>query len=193
MWSARPNVSFFQHLQKIISYAYYVWMSPSFLFSTCIFYLRSQLSHYHHHLKFLTISEELQIISGIYLELYNTIDCIIVLNSLLFPASISFDMWLWGSSPWLWVQPCDWLWQLTEADMKCVGSESESLSCSLMSDTLWPHGPTRLLCPWDSPDKNTGVGSLSLLEGIFLTQGSNLGPLYCWKILYHMSTKEAHT
>ena len=34
--------------------------------------------------------------------------------------------------------------------------------------------PTRLLYPWDSLGKNTGVGSHSLLEGIFLTQGSKL-------------------
>ena len=33
---------------------------------------------------------------------------------------------------------------------------------------------TRLLCPWDSPSKNTGVGCHFLLQGIFLTQGSNL-------------------
>ena len=33
--------------------------------------------------------------------------------------------------------------------------------------------PTRLLCPWDSPGKNTGVGCHSLLQGIFLTQGFN--------------------
>ena len=33
--------------------------------------------------------------------------------------------------------------------------------------------PTRLLCPWDSPGKNTGVGCHSLLQGIFPTQGSN--------------------
>jgi len=32
-----------------------------------------------------------------------------------------------------------------------------------------------LLCPWDSPGKNTGVGSLSLLQGMFPTQGSSLG------------------
>ena len=31
-----------------------------------------------------------------------------------------------------------------------------------------------LLCPWDSPGKNTGMGCHSLLQGIFLTQGSNL-------------------
>ena len=35
-----------------------------------------------------------------------------------------------------------------------------------MSDSLWPHGlePTRLLCPWDSPGKNTGVGYFFLLQ-----------------------------
>ena len=40
------------------------------------------------------------------------------------------------------------------------------LSCSAVSDSLWPHGlwPTRLLCPWNSPGKNTGVGCHSLLQ-----------------------------
>ena len=33
---------------------------------------------------------------------------------------------------------------------------------------------TRLLCPWDSPGKNTGVGCHLLLQGVFMTQGSNL-------------------
>ena len=44
-----------------------------------------------------------------------------------------------------------------------------------MSDSLWRHGlwPTRLLCPWDSPGMNTGVSCHTLLQGIFLTQGSN--------------------
>ena len=37
----------------------------------------------------------------------------------------------------------------------------------------------RLLCPWDSPGKTTEVGSHALLQGIFLTQGSNHG-LLCW-------------
>ena len=43
--------------------------------------------------------------------------------------------------------------------------------------TLWPREPqepTSLLCPWDSPGKNTKAGSHSLLKGIFPTQGSNL-------------------
>ena len=44
-----------------------------------------------------------------------------------------------------------------------------------MSDSLWPHGlqSTRLLCPWESPGKNTGVGCHFLLPGIFLTQELN--------------------
>ena len=39
--------------------------------------------------------------------------------------------------------------------------KSEGISHSVMFDSLWPHGlwPTRLLCPWNSPDKNTGMGS----------------------------------
>ena len=47
------------------------------------------------------------------------------------------------------------------------------LSHSVVSDTLGPHGlqPTRLLCPWDSPGKNTGVNCHALLQGIFPTQG----------------------
>ena len=54
------------------------------------------------------------------------------------------------------------------------------LGCSVMSDSLQPHGlqPTRLLCPWNSPGKNTGVGCSALLQGIFPTQGSNQGLLH---------------
>ena len=55
--------------------------------------------------------------------------------------------------------------------------------------TLQPHGlyPTRLLCPWDSPGKNTRVGSLSLFQGIFPIQGSNPGLLHCRRILYSLN------
>ena len=42
----------------------------------------------------------------------------------------------------------------------------------------------------DSPDKNAGVGSHSLLQGIFLTQGSNPGLLHCRQILYHVSPQD---
>ena len=64
--------------------------------------------------------------------------------------------------------------------------ESESESCSVMSDSLWPHG---LYSPWNSPRQNTGVGSLSLLQGIFSTQGSNPGLPCCRRILYQLSHK----
>ena len=59
---------------------------------------------------------------------------------------------------------------------------------SVPSDSLRPHG---LYSPWNSPGHNTGVGSLSLLQGIFQTQGSNPGlspcrqTLYCRQILYN--------
>ena len=46
--------------------------------------------------------------------------------------------------------------------------------------------PARFLCLWNSPGKNTGLGSHSLLQGIFLTQGSNQGLLHCRQILYHL-------
>ena len=43
-----------------------------------------------------------------------------------------------------------------------------------LSQTLRPHG-LQLLCPWDFPGKNAGVGCLALLQGIFLTQESDPG------------------
>ena len=53
------------------------------------------------------------------------------------------------------------------------------VSHSVVFDPLWPHGleDARLLCPWNSPGKNTGVGCHFLLQGIFPTQGSNSGLL----------------
>ena len=44
-----------------------------------------------------------------------------------------------------------------------------------------------LLCPWDSPGKNTGVGCHFLLQGIFMTLGLNSGLLHFRQILYHLS------
>ena len=58
------------------------------------------------------------------------------------------------------------------------------ISRSVGSDSLRPHGLYRLLCPRDSPGKNTGVGCHALLQGTFPTQGSNLGILQCRQILY---------
>ena len=66
--------------------------------------------------------------------------------------------------------------------------KSESVSRSVVSNSLLPHGlyPTKLLCPWNSPGKKIGGGSHSLLQGIFPTWGLNLGLLDCRRILYHL-------
>ena len=63
---------------------------------------------------------------------------------------------------------------------------SENQSRSVSSDSLRPHG---LYSPWNSPGQNAGVGSLSLLQGIFPTQGLNPGLLHCRQILYQLSRK----
>ena len=66
---------------------------------------------------------------------------------------------------------------------------SAVLSHSVLFNSLGPQGlqPSRLLCPWDFPGKNTGVGCQALLQGIFPTQGSNPGLLHCKWILYQLS------
>jgi len=62
---------------------------------------------------------------------------------------------------------------------------TESESHSVVSNSLRPCG---LYSPWNSPGQNTAVGSLSLLQGIFPTQGSNPGLLYCRRV-YQLSHK----
>ena len=60
------------------------------------------------------------------------------------------------------------------------------LSHSAVSNSFQPCGlyPARLLCPWNFPGKNTGVGCRALLQGIFQTQGLNPGLLYLlhWQV-----------
>ena len=57
--------------------------------------------------------------------------------------------------------------------------------CEVKCLTLWDP----MVCPWNSPGQSTGVGSLSLLQGIFPTQGSNPGLPHCRQILYQLSHK----
>ena len=57
-----------------------------------------------------------------------------------------------------------------------------------MSNSLRPHG---LYSPWNSLGQNTGVGNLSLLQGIFPTQGSSTGLPHCRWILYQLNHREA--
>ena len=60
----------------------------------------------------------------------------------------------------------------------------ESESHSVVSNSLRPHG---LYSSWNSPGQNIGGGGLSLLQGIFPTQGSNPGLLHRRQILYQLS------
>ena len=64
----------------------------------------------------------------------------------------------------------------------------ESESCSVLSNSLQSHG---LYSPWNFPGQNTGVGSHSLLQGIFPTQGLNPGVPHCGWILYQLSHQES--
>ena len=82
-----------------------------------------------------------------------------------------------GYSPWNCKEP-------DTAEHTCTHTHTHThiyiyafvLSCSIVFNSLWPPGfsPTMLLCPWDFQVENTRVGCHFLLQGIFLTQGSNL-------------------
>ena len=74
----------------------------------------------------------------------------------------------------------------------CGQFQTKSVICStcagmlshlVMSDSVPPHGlyPDGILCPWNFPGKNTGMGCHVLLQGIFLTQGLNQSLLH-WQV-----------
>ena len=67
----------------------------------------------------------------------------------------------------------------------------DMLNRSVVSDSLQPHGlsPARLLCPWNFPGNNTGVGCHFLLQGIFPAQGSSPHLLH----LLYWQTKSSTT
>ena len=74
----------------------------------------------------------------------------------------------------------DWNANVGSQEIPKSGSESHSV----VSNFLWPYG---LQSPWNPPGQNTEVSSLSLLQGIFPTQGSNPGLPHCRQILYQLS------
>ena len=79
--------------------------------------------------------------------------------------------------------------RLRERKCVCVCVCVCRVSCA---NSLPSHGwPTKLLCPWDFPAKNTGAGCHSLLQGIFLTQGSKSHLLHCRQILYQKGNRTA--
>ena len=61
-------------------------------------------------------------------------------------------------------------------------------SHSVLSDFLQSHG---LYSPWNFPGQDTGVGSFSLLQGIFPNQGWKPGLLHCRWILFQLSQKQS--
>ena len=84
-------------------------------------------------------------------------------------------------------QECDkWFWKLDSGYSWQRQLWKWSESCSVVSYSLRPHG---LYSPRNSPGQNTGEGSLSLLQGIFPTQGSNPDVPHCRQILYQLSHK----
>ena len=86
----------------------------------------------------------------------------------------------------------EWKGTLTAAELSLCLIQVVMVVQSLSRIQLLPPHilePARLLCPWNSPGKNTGVGCHFLLQGIFPTQESNLGLLHCRHILYRWSYK----
>ena len=118
---------------------------------------------------------------------HKTFGAFYIWKSFLFPQSF----WIWGSKvifplnllcyllmacatgensgiSIIFVHQKLWLFKTLKAlGIFVIIPENESESQSVMSDFLWPHG---LHSPWNSPVQNAGVGSLSLLQGIFLTR-----------------------
>ncbi|KAI4548570.1 hypothetical protein MG293_000900 [Ovis ammon polii] len=69
----------------------------------------------------------------------------------------------------------------------CILRKHESESHSDVPDSLQLHG---LHSPWNTPGQNSGVGSLSLLQGIIPTEESNSDFPHYWQILYQLSYKD---
>ena len=103
---------------------------------------------------------------------------------------------IWGSKCFLWLSKPKILAELGGGRKVRISSvtlsflSSPVLSRSVMSNSLW----LSMNCPppgcsvhGDSPGRNTRVGCHAFLQGIFPTQGSNPGLLYCRWILYHLS------
>ena len=78
-----------------------------------------------------------------------------------------------------------WVWSL---DWEGPLEEGMATHSSILAWRI-PRGEDPGYSPWNSPGQNTGVGSLSLLQGTFPIQGSNPGLLYCRWILYQLNHK----
>ena len=96
------------------------------------------------------------------------------------PVGAHWGGWMASPTPWTWVWASSrsWWWTRKPGVLQFMGSQRD------MTELLnW----TGLYNPWNSPGQNTGVGSCSLLQGIFPTQGSNPGLLHCRQMLYPLN------
>ena len=115
-----------------------------------------------------------------------------------------WDGWMASPTQWTWI----WAnsgrqWRtgkpgtLQFMGLQRIGHKLSDCVCLVAQSCLTLGTPqtvtARLLCPWDFPDKNTGVSFHFLLQGIFLTQESNPGLLHCRHILYWLSYKGSPT
>ena len=73
-----------------------------------------------------------------------------------------------GFNPWVTIELSHWVihLKLTQCCKSAIQIQCKHKSCSVVSNSLQPH---RLYSPWNSPGQNTGVSSLSLLQGLFPT------------------------
>ena len=83
------------------------------------------------------------------------------------------------------------LWGTRQQNCSQQHSQILKVKSEVVSESSRPRGlqPARLLHPWDFPGKSTGVGCHALLQGIFLTQGSNPGLPHHRQTLHHLSQK----
>ena len=89
-----------------------------------------------------------------------------------------------------------WVWSLGWEDPLENGKRQHSFFKSCLQQKankqpqgahMWKSWPVCDPSPWNSPGQNTGVGSHSLLQGIFQMQGSNPGLLHCRQLLHQLS------
>ena len=108
-----------------------------------------------------------------FLKLFTKFQCFIVTNAKLFKTKSSTTV------------KCCKLSQFSFSFVQYGTGSLVAKSCPTLA-TPWT---ARLLCPWDSPGKNTGVGCHFLFQGTFPTWESNPGLLYCRQSLYQLTYK----
>ena len=113
--------------------------------------------------------------------IYLSVDIWAIMNNIALNISIQVSVWTYISSSYMCI-PRSGIAGSYENSVQLFESESGSV----LSNSLQPHG---LGSPWNSQGQNTGVDSLSPLQGIFPTQGSNPGLPHCRQILYQLSQK----